>query len=257
MIEYCSAEIKCLNLLILCIYWNGRETDKFMESFINMLEILKKEKHKNIIIGGDFNIDMLSNKKIATEFKNILLTYNFVQQVKTPTRICKTTSTCIDLVFTNFSYSKSDVHEFGLSDHHGIIVTLETDHLFPTNRPRSLCKRFFTPRKIDAFRQSLNQINWVNILHEVNCINKNYELFHTKLITLLDTYFPSKTIKIKTNAQSTPRWMTHGIKLSCKHKRMLRILVNHTSSEVIKKHYRCYSKILKKSITCSKKKSVH
>lgn len=108
IVEYCAIDIQCINLLIICIYWNERETEIFFDSLICLLDKLKKEQHKNVIIGGDFNVNMLVKSKLSVDLKNLFLTYNYIQQVTWPTRICPTTSTCINLylVFTNFRQTK-------------------------------------------------------------------------------------------------------------------------------------------------------
>lgn len=72
---------------------------------------------------------------------------------------------------------------------------------------------------------------------------------------MLNEYFPKKYIKIKSHLKNkNPKWITKGLKLSCLHKRMLRIMINHTNNNIIKKYYRQYRKILKRAIIISKKK---
>lgn len=55
ILELCGLQIECQNTLIVCIYSSERET------FIVLIEKLKKDKCKNILIGGDFNVIMLEN----------------------------------------------------------------------------------------------------------------------------------------------------------------------------------------------------
>lgn len=254
IIEYCSIEIKCLNLLIICIYRSDREMEVFQESFIKLLNKLKSESRKNIIIGGDFNINILENTRKSTDFKNLLLTYNFVQQVKKPTRICVTTATCIDLIFTNFSWTHTEIQDYGLSDHHGVIVKIGTEQLFTVRKTQIVFKRLFSGSHIDKFKKELREINWDKLFNKSQCINKNYEIYNKKIQELLNLCFPKTKFKLKSRLNnSIPNWLTKGLKISCKHKRMLRVLINHTNNPIIKKYYRSYRRILKKSIVTAKK----
>jgi hypothetical protein len=252
VVEYCSVEIHYLNILILSVYWNGRDMDIFLESFKKLLEKLKMERHKSIVIGGDFNIDMLSNKKTSIDFKNLMLTYNYEQLVKTPTRICNTVATYIDLVFTNFDDVHTEVKELGLSDHHGVSVVINTKTLTRINKSQTINKRIYSEVQIIQFRDVLRKINWENLLHETYSINKNYNIFHTTLTMLLNKFIPKKEIKINKTCDRA-KWITKGIKISCNHKRLLRILVNHTNNNIIKQYYRHYRKTLKKTVIISKK----
>lgn len=68
----------------------------------------------------------------------------------------------------------------------------------------------------------------------------------------MDLYFPKILIKIK-NKKHKLNWLTKGIRVSCKHKRTIRVILNHTNNTIIKKHYKIYRKLLKKSIIISKK----
>lgn len=155
VIEYCAIEIEYLNLLIICIYWNERETETFLKSFNSLLSKLKREQHKNIILGGDFNINMLENTKFTSDFRSLMLSFNYTLQVKSPTRVCTTTSTCIDLVFTNFRHTKTYEQELGLSDHHGVIVDTNIEPLQNTQKQIKIKKRLFTHKQIILLKQHL------------------------------------------------------------------------------------------------------
>lgn len=252
VVEYCGIEIEKLNLLIIYLYWTERETDMFLDSINKLLVKLKREQNKKIILGGDFNIDMLTHAKFSSDFKNLLLTYNFTQQVKTPTRVCKTTATCIDLIFTNFRKCYVEVQELGLSDHRGVRVQTETESTTKLNTVPKARSRTFTHSQIQHFKFKMKNIDWNQLLNKTKNINENYNIFHNVLESIINESFPEQQAKIK-NKNPKLNWLTTGLKLSCKHKRALRSILNHTNNSIIKKYYKSYRKILKKSINISKK----
>jgi hypothetical protein len=68
---------------------------------------------------------------------------------------------------------------------------------------------------------------------------------------LLNKCIPKKRIKIKNNTNKP--WLTTGLKISCKHKRLLRILNTNVDDPILKNNYKQYEKTLKKAIIISKK----
>lgn len=117
---------------------------------------------KRIIIGGDFNTNTLVDSKQTTHLLNLMLEYNFKQHINEPTRINKNGSTCLDLIFTNFSSGfKTQVRDEGFSDHRCTILKLALQK--NENHKHILwyqTKRIFSPKNIDAFKLALQQVNW-------------------------------------------------------------------------------------------------
>lgn len=55
------------------------------------------------------------------------------------------------------------------------------------------------------------------------------------------------------NRKHMPTWLTKSLRTSCVTKRKLRISYYKIKSEKVKKHYRNYTKLLKKCITLAQK----
>lgn len=127
--EISAIELPKENLLIINLYWpnSKREIEVFYNCLENLLKLIStRDFSKNIVIGGDFNVDFLKNSNERHRLSNIMLLYNFRQKITEPTRVTSTSSKCIDLLFTNFNtrHSKLTVEEFGLSDHRGILLSI-------------------------------------------------------------------------------------------------------------------------------------
>lgn len=75
--------------------------------------------NKDIILCGDFNIDLLTDNSLEKRFCNILEDFNFVPTINTYTRIANNSRTCIDnfLVFKNTEFTEVIVNQSCLSDH--------------------------------------------------------------------------------------------------------------------------------------------
>ena len=85
-------------------------------------------------------------------------------------------------------------------------------------------KRYYTPEKIQAFKQELYNIDWSNINEETSNLNdprRSYILFINTFSQCFENYFPLTTVKIANS--NTPRkcWITKGLIKSCKRKSKL------------------------------------
>lgn len=127
VIEVCAVEITRLNILLLAIYWNGRETEIFYNQLKLILNLMtNKYKKFKILIGGDFNVNILVKNRQNNLFLDFFLQYNFNQHIKEPTRVTSTSSTCLDLIFTNFVENcDSNVKDFGFSDHKSVCIKVK------------------------------------------------------------------------------------------------------------------------------------
>ena len=77
-----------------------------------------------------------------------------------------------------------------------------------------------------------------------------FSSFLNNYLRIFHEHFPQhKFIKRHNN---TP-WMTPGIRISCKHKRLLYLFTRNSNDTSLKKHYKQYCKILTKVIKEAKK----
>lgn len=261
VIEVCAVELVKEKIILLTLYYNGKKEDLFYEKLEIILNYINNKFSKyKVIIGGDFNTDMLqkntknntSKRNKKNKLSNLMLQYKFQQQINCPTRITKTTSTCLDLIFLNFNTDNlsTTVQELGLSDHSGTIIHLN----LPKQAKQTIWyteKRQFNTKNIEDFRQQLALHDWINIFKVDKDINYNYNTFHNTLINILDNCIPKKVTKLKTCYKK--HWLTVGIKKSCYNKRLLKFHITRSDNETLRAYYRKYEKTLKKVVTTSKK----
>lgn len=80
MIENCTIEIPKYNLLIIVMYWpnSSRAGDTFYTRLKDILSlIMMKDKNKSMVLGGDLNIDFLTNNKQMRTLSNQVRSNNF------------------------------------------------------------------------------------------------------------------------------------------------------------------------------------
>lgn len=256
IIEFSAIEIPQINTIVIGLYRADRSANIFYEQMTKVLNKLNhQDRNKYIVIGGDFNIDMLNTKnKKRQEFIDFMLSFNLKQLINEPTRVTKKSKTCIDLILTNYKsfVNKAYVQDYGLSDHKSVNIKLRLENLpHPNKKPWVVEKRVYTNKRIICMKNSLKEIDWTTITKNSTDINTNYTTFHLILQNLLNKHIPKEYIKIRD--KPIKGWLTKSLKISCKHKRVLRTLLNESNCNILRNYYKQYSKILKRSIKISKK----
>ncbi|XP_065682310.1 uncharacterized protein LOC136095525 [Hydra vulgaris] len=111
------------NIIVGCIYRHPKMSlDNFLSFYLNpLLKNLTKE-NKTIFILGDFNIDLLKcdTNLYAKDFLDSLTSNYILPHIIHPTRICKTSKTIIDNIFSNIKSNKYKA---------GNLTTTISDHL--------------------------------------------------------------------------------------------------------------------------------
>lgn len=206
--ETCAINIPCLNLIIVTIYIpdNKRNPDLFFNMLKKLLQLLCREKFnkRNIVIGGDFNIDMLVTSTQALALLELMSSFNFYQHVNEPTRVTNHSETCIDLVFTNFKCQNNftKVKEMGLSDHKGVLVSIPNNNQEPCKTLVSN-KRIFNDVNMNNFLNELNKVNFSEIIEIDKNANENFDSFSTCIQLILNKTIPKREIKIVKNRKKT------------------------------------------------------
>ena len=160
-----------MSFTLIVIYRPPSSNISFIDKF---KEILRQcDFKKEVIIIGDLNLNW-EDKTSRKELKQITDGFNLVQMVKGPTRTTNTTSTEIDLIFTNRPerITKSYNMITGLSDHNLVLIS------------RKLTTRRFAsysgnkdyigiPRnKQEAFKTAITNLNWDTLYRELTKQNQ-------------------------------------------------------------------------------------
>jgi hypothetical protein len=114
-------------------------------------------KDKILILCVDWNIDFLHEESNQKDLTELLLRYNLVNTVQSPTRIMKSTSTLIDVIIINKKYyvEPATVIELGFSDHQAqVLSVLHKNHASVNRR---VLKRHFGDDNTREFKYLLKK----------------------------------------------------------------------------------------------------
>lgn len=163
----------------------------------------------NLIIMGDFNINWCTKTQSKLGLQNILAQQNLKQTISGPTYVSPLgNESTIDLalISANLPISKTGVALSDLSDHYFTYVVV---NLNPKKLPRKLINiRSFHTLDEHEFYQKASMIPFHNIPHTHNCPSLQANLLESSIQSLLDTFIPSKTIRVR---ESKPVWLTNDL----------------------------------------------
>ena len=185
---------------------NGNITD-FFEFMQGQLQEVQKHKNTDVFIMGDFNINLqetheTNGKRLINFFK----LHGMQQYINNVTRYSQTRHSIIDLIFSNSKYiSKSGVLHINLSDHEMIFITKKKCK--SAKRQCTFSGRSYRDYNKNTFQQAIQHLVW-NDFYNSSSPDEAWELFETKIRSVLNQMCPIKTIRINKVKEN---WITNEI----------------------------------------------
>ena len=244
------------NLVVGTIYRHPcMDKDEFNTQYLpKLLSNIKKEiKHKDFVLMGDFNIDLLNytTDNTVAEFLDKMCSSSLLPQITHPTRISKTSQTLIDNIFSTIISDESKT---------GNITTVISDHFcqffsFPffenTNKTKDQSGRNYRNFDKRPFCEDMDKVNWHNHLEtEKRNPNLCLEKFLTKANLIMDKHLPLKKLSQQEILQRDKPWITKGLLKSIKiknivHRKMRRAKDLNRKEELHAKYKTYKNRILK------------
>lgn len=185
--ECAAIEFKLNKVIISCI---AVYSDGNLEVMIRQLTIIleKINEHSQVIILGDFNIDMMQNTKKRNDWLNFLNCYGIFQTVFEPTRITPTTATCIDGIYISVDQDYSTkVLQTHVSDHSAQLITFNAKRTMEN----FVYRRTLSEENIKKFETSLKTQDWQTVYSiQSDKVNEQYNLFSQIVMTNLNSTCP-------------------------------------------------------------------
>ena len=225
--EILWVQIKMKESFMLGVIYRSEYTDviKETEGESKLEENIRKatEISNNLIVTGDFNIDMSDKESKDTQtLTNLYNSYGLQQYIKKPTRIDKRYNkpTIIDHVWA--SKDQNMIHQagtfHGISDHMGIYVKL--NKLRPPVEKKTRKIRDYRKYDPDAFNNSLKQnLNMSSVEENLNQhdVNSAMESLIKEIQKTADDHAPLRDVNINSKNKPLP-WFTGKLRamIKCK-----------------------------------------
>jgi len=223
------------------------KTETYIRHFSDLIRATRSNfPNKTIIIGGDFNIDLLKTNKDTELFYKFCEEEQLHPTIEMPTRPSINQDTLID----NILISKSNEHETGvlslmISDHYATYISL------PFKNRTSPIKSKQIKIDVEKLNNLIKSYNWSRVYNGLN-----------SFIDVLTHMTEESKIEFTPNKKwnKLERWMTKGILVSRRTKlKLLKQLMTDRSKpdwkKAISEHkYRAYVKIYNQVIKAAKLK---
>jgi len=190
----------------------------FISEMTDLFQTLRNQ--ENVIITGDFNINLLKYKEESStnDFLDLIMSCGYVPKITLPTRLGEKSGTLIDNFFVkisrNLCTAKAGILINNLSDHFPYFICIEnfakpnssTNYIkiYPNHDLATikLKEELKTP-------EILNKLN--DICHSKSNINDCYDKFIHILLTLINKYFEVRIVKFNKHKHKKSPWITCGI----------------------------------------------
>ena len=221
-----KVELKNCNTIIGVIYRPpGSGLTEFQKEF-DLLNSKFEGKNKEIILLGDFNIDLLkvNDHKDTNIFYNNLIAQHYLPAITKPTRITTSTHSLIDNIFcTNWAKLLSaSIIISDISDHLPIVAQFSNE--------KHSCKdlaynerRELSEKGIEKFAISLEATCWEQVIQyaRTGAVNEAYESFSAIYKEAYHEAFPLRSRTGPGKGKCKKPWMTPGLLKSCRNKNLL------------------------------------
>ena len=181
LFEVASLELICSELtvnkkkwIIYSIYRPPEPRD--LDSFFSALSISLNsalDKYDNVILMGDININTFDKEDGANQkLVNFCDVFGLSDLVTAKTCFTKTSSSSIDVILTNRvrSFQKTSVFETGLSNYHGLVVTVLKSHI-PRLKPKVIKYRNYKNFDPVKFIADVRRTNFDALEDPEDCYN--------------------------------------------------------------------------------------
>lgn len=189
---------------------NG-DWSNFCNYFSGLLESLV-DRFTNIIIVGDFNVDLAIQGKLSEHFRDIV-NMNYLEiKVDEFTRITSHSQTIIDNILTNIDNCKARIGGSELSDHGFQVLEVMGDLGKKSRSSNNLTREIHQEYigNINCLKQCLSNENWENVFVAPD-INQKYEKFISVLKFHYKNSCPMKEVKVKSVVSEANEWITDHI----------------------------------------------
>lgn len=222
------------------------DIDIFTTTLLDLMDKVNNEKKTGVIM-GDMNIDLLKFDihDGTNAYLDNIFSRGFLPLILKPTRICASTASLIDHMFTN------NIIETSFS---GIIITDVADHFgtfYITKNKKTVRKyteqhiRSFSEKNINSFKTILKNTDFSQISN-ILCPNEAYNIFIHQYKEAFEISFPVRAVAHSSKSIKREPWMSTGLLTSSRNKRKLFNKKMNKPTEVNTNKYKMYVRLFNK-----------
>lgn len=216
--------------------------------------------HHEIIICGDFNLDVLkcNSNNSVNDYINTLYSQGILQVVTKPTRFTSNSATCLDhfLVNPGLELFETMILTTIISDHFPVFYLGPKTNPKKSKKEQEITFRDFSDQNIQNFSEIYSNLNWQSVIAQNNP-NDALDEFLNIFLPTFDNYFAPRTVKFNKNIHRIEPWVTNGILISRRTKISLQQDYFKKSNDKNKSKFKIYRNLYNRIIKLAKRNHYH
>lgn len=237
------------NLILASIY---RSPSSSLTQFLSALETILNNlslEHKNILLVGDININLLDSQSNSTiAYNDCLLGYGLMCLIDSYTRSnTRGTNTLLDHAFSNFSPQLSGVVDVDITDHYPIFITFDS--------PVARINTAFTATRFDqeSFFRAISNCDWSKVSSQ-NDPESAVDTFSSLVSEAVSSSTHTTAYNKRYQKPQNP-WMTSALLTSLRKKdNLYRKVKKQPFNNALALRYKGYCNILNSLVKLAKKR---
>lgn len=249
-----TIKYKNSKIALLAIYRSPNAAFDLFLNLLNSIICLVSKSHNYIIIGGDFNVNSLTDSNSKSLLFDLFDNFDLISTLPTePTRDFNNSKSAIDYVISNIPDIKSINLDLNISDHKAQLFTTNFPDLPENvkNKPLHIFKRNFTEQNLSNLYNLLSKTDLSN-LFTTKDPNQAWEIFWQNLLYCLDLACPLIKVTIPQNTIKN-NWVDASIVKESETLKNLYWLSKNTGNPAIKDYYQQNKKAFAEKIEVKKK----
>jgi hypothetical protein len=225
-----------LSVLSICIYRPPNTDinvffDELEELFVSVTNAYPRI--DRLIVGGDFNINLLDSAKHVELFMDLLTSHSLFPTIFQPTR--PGSNALLDNIFLSWpNLADSFVLMYDVSDHLPIITRLHTESVLKLPHDNTKMLRVHSEANVSSFRAKLSSCDWSRVFNAPD-VNTAYNAFHTIVNAAYTSAFPLQLCHENAKKKLIKPWMTTGLWFSAKNRS--RLYRDYIKGKISKDYY--------------------
>ena len=238
---------------------------RFISELTPILSAFEK-RNAEVILAGDFNIDLLqvNRKSIFSEFFDLMTSFSFYPKVTLPTRLSKSKGSLIDNFFVKLSdktnSSSACILTSALSDHFPYFIAFKLSVKTEDTTQKYIRLTDSSAMSLGKFKEEIRNSHLKDIItyDSFTDPNYNYNILDGILNHAKQKHLPLKEVKFNKSKHKKSQWITKGLIKSINFRdKMYRDLKNYSSDSTeyitLKLNLGTYNYILRRNIYLAKK----
>ena len=236
---------------------------KFLEGYCQVISKIA-DKNNDIIITGDFNIDLLqlTSREVFSEYLDAMLSFSLSPILTLPTRFSKRRATLIDHIFYRNSNLQQPVQSGiilkQLSDHCPAFIALDNNLCHPTPE-KFITLKHLSSQAETKFKAEVECIDFESLLNNDKTADpqSNLEILNSILVNAKNNHLLEKKVKFNRHKHKINPWITFGIIKSIKYRDSMYKRLHQVDPDSIEysnalTNLKSYNRILNRSIRKAK-----